>query len=86
MVGGEVYEIRPEESKMYKHDVEVYGGKANAVADEFMHWFAGLWHGKSLAIRAAFISISVSFGSFFVASGLSQLKADSTDDNNPGVV
>jgi hypothetical protein len=81
MVGGEVYQIRPEESKMYKHDLEVYGGKASVLADEFMRWFVGLWHGKSLAITIACISILVSCGFFFVAYRLSQLKADSGDDN-----
>jgi hypothetical protein len=84
MVGGEVYQIRPEESKMYKHDLEVYGGKANVLADEFMRWFIGLWHGKSLAVTVACISIFVSFGFFFVAYRLSHLKADSRDDNNSG--
>jgi hypothetical protein len=77
MVGGEVYQVSPEESKTYKHELEVYGGKANVLADEFMRWFAGLWHGKSLAITVACISIFTSVGIFFVTYRLSRLKDDS---------
>ena len=35
-----------ENSKMFIHDLELYGGKANVVANEFEHWFVGLWHGN----------------------------------------
>jgi hypothetical protein len=75
--GGEVYQVRPEESKMYLHDLEVYGGKANVLADEFTRWFVGLWHGKSLAITVACISLITAFGFFVVARRLPHLKTDS---------
>jgi hypothetical protein len=65
--GGDVYTIRPEDSKIYRHDLEVYGGKANVLMDEFMRWFAGLWHGKSLALTLAFITIFISLVFFVVA-------------------
>jgi hypothetical protein len=70
IVGGDVYQVSPEESKMYQHDLEVYGGKANVLADRFMRWFDGLWQGKSLAITVGCISIILSFGFFFVARRL----------------
>ena len=50
------------------HDLELYGGKANVLADEFISWFTGLWHGKSLALTVASITVLVSFV-FFVAAG-----------------
>ena len=56
-----------EDSKTYIHDLELYGGKANVLASEFMRWFGGLWHGKSLAFTVACITIFISFGFFFVA-------------------
>ena len=67
IVGGNAYLISPENSKKYIHDLELYGGKANVLADEFMNWFVGLWHGKSLAFTVAFITILISLGIFFVA-------------------
>jgi hypothetical protein len=70
IVGGYVYPIRPEDSKKYIHDLELYGGKANVLANEFIGWFVGLWHGKSLAFTVAFITIFISFGFFFFVKHL----------------
>ena len=81
--GESVYPIMPENTKMYKHDLELYGGKAAVLADEFRRWFVGLWHGKSLAFTVACITIFVSFGFFFVANHLpSALKSDARGKNN----
>jgi homoserine kinase len=55
------------ESKMYRHDLELYGGKANVLAAEFMNWFGGLWHGQPLAYTVGWITIFIAFGLFFVA-------------------
>jgi hypothetical protein len=83
--GGEVYQVRPEESKTYIHDLEVYGGKENVLADEFMRWFAGLWSGRSLATTVACISIFISFLCFFAAHRLPHdLKADAGEVAAPG--
>jgi hypothetical protein len=67
IVGGNAYLITPDNSKKYVHDLELYGGKANVLANELMSWFVGLWHGKSLAFTIACISIFISLGIFFVA-------------------
>ena len=67
VIDGQVYSVAPGDSKMYIHDLELYGGKLNVMADEMMRWFAGLWRGKSLAFTIAVISIFISFGFFFVA-------------------
>lgn len=77
MSGGSVYPITPENSKMYKHTLELYGGKAAVIADDFRRWFEGLWHGKSLAFTVAFLTIVISLGGFFIANHLpSHLKSD----------
>jgi hypothetical protein len=56
-----------EKSKKYRHDLELIGGKANVLADEFCTWFAGLWHGKSLASIVACTAVLISCGLFFAA-------------------
>jgi len=67
VVDGVVYPITPQNSKMYVHDLELYGGKAAVLADEFKRWFIDLWHGKSLAFTIAFISTILCIGVSFVA-------------------
>ncbi len=67
---GSVYPVRPEDSKKYLRDLELYGGKANVLATEFRLWFVGLWQGKSLAITIACLTLLISFGFFYVASHL----------------
>jgi len=81
-VGGYVYPTTPEDSKMYRHDLELYGGKANVLADELMRWFVGLWHGKNLALTVSCITIFISFWVFFVARHLrSDLQSDARGEN-----
>ena len=63
-----------ENSKMFVRDLELYGGKANVLVDEFRTWLVGLWHGKSLAYTVACITIVISFGIFFIANHLSPKK------------
>jgi hypothetical protein len=60
--GGSVYPIMPEDSRRYLRDLELYSGRAGVLADEFSRWFAGLWHGKSLAYTVACIAILISSG------------------------
>jgi len=70
VIGGNVYPIKPEDSKTYMHDLELYGGKANVLVNEFMRWFDGLWHGRSLAFTVACIAIFISLVLFIVAGHL----------------
>ena len=80
---GSVYTVRPEDSKKYLRDLELYGGKANVLMDEFKRWFIGLWHGESLAFTVACITIFISFGVFYAANHLpSSLKSDIRSENN----
>jgi hypothetical protein len=60
-----IYEF--EHSKLYRHNLELYGGKINVLASEFIHWFEGLWHGKSLALTITCITVIISLGFLFVA-------------------
>jgi hypothetical protein len=47
----------PRDTKKYIHDLELYGGTANVLADEFRSWFAGLWHGRNLAYTVAVLTV-----------------------------
>lgn len=82
VIGGFIYPNAGENSKKYVHDLELYGGKSAVLADDFMRWFAGLWHGKSLAFTVACITIFISLGVFFAANLPSRVKAEGYRENN----
>ena len=60
----------PMDTKVYLHDLEVYGGTANVLAAEFREWFAGLWHGRNLAGTVAVLTILAVLALRFVAARL----------------
>ena len=77
-----VYPLQPEDSKKYLRDLELYGGKANVLADEFRRWFVGLWHGKSLAFTVGGITIFIALSLFYAANHMpSGLKSDKGQEN-----
>ena len=83
VVGGNAYPVNPEDSKIYIHDLELYGGKANVVTEEFMRWFDGLWHGKTFAFTVAVIVILISLGFILAAKRLSSsLESDIRGEND----
>ena len=82
IIGGTVYPIMPENTKIYKHDLELYGGKAAVLADELRRWFIGLWHGKSFAFTVAVISVLISFAGFFTARHLPSWTESDTGAEN----
>jgi hypothetical protein len=59
-----------ENSKVYRRSLEMYGGKANLLAEEFTRWFGSLWHGKSLAFTVAVIAVVIAAIYHFLASPL----------------
>jgi hypothetical protein len=84
VVDGIRYPIMPETSKLYRHNLEVYGGKFAVIMDDFRRWFVGLWHGKSLALIIACTTIIISFGFFYTANYLTPpSKSDVHNKNNP---
>ena len=81
---GDVNLIMQANSKLYRHNLEVFGGKLNVMMDDFRTWFAGLWHGKSLAFIIACNAIIISFGFFYAANYLPQrLRSDVHHENDP---
>ena len=78
IVNGTVYSVEPEHSKKFIRNLELYGGKANVIADEIGRWFDGLWQGKSLATTIASMTMLISSGLFLFANRLpSDIKPDS---------
>ncbi|MGE5239280.1 MAG: hypothetical protein ACM3ON_10790 [Chloroflexota bacterium] len=72
-------------SKQYRHELEAYGGKMNVLASDFVLWFDGLWHGKSLAVTIACITIATCLVIVFLAYQLpSGSNPDHRDENNRG--
>lgn len=83
IIDGTAYPIAPEDSKVYRRDLEHFGGKAAIVVDDFSRWFIGLWHGKTLAFTVSFISIFTSLLFFFIANRLPFiLKSNADSENN----
>jgi hypothetical protein len=69
---GLIYPIMPGDSKLYRHNLEVYGGKFSVIMDDFRRWFIGLWQGKSLAVIIAGTAILISLALFSAAHHLGQ--------------
>jgi hypothetical protein len=53
--------------RMYKHNLELMGGKFAIYADQFNQWFAGLWHGRPLAYTVAVLAVAIALVCFWVA-------------------
>jgi len=77
------YEVQ--ETKKYLRDLEVYGGKANVLAVEFMQWFKSLWQGQSLAYTIGCITILISLGLFLAAYHWEcDLESEDRDEDKRG--
>ncbi len=55
-------------NRKYKHELAVYGGKANVVSAEFIDWFDRLWQGRNLAGTVAVVTVVATLGFRFVAT------------------
>jgi hypothetical protein len=67
MIDGKAYPIPLAGNKMYRRELQRFGGKAALLFDDFNRWFAGLWRGKSLAVTVVWITVFVSLGLFLLA-------------------
>ncbi|MEI7428831.1 MAG: hypothetical protein WCL27_00140 [Betaproteobacteria bacterium] len=64
IIDGKAYPLMVSDSKMYRHDLERFGGKAAIMADDLNRWFSGLWQGKQLAWTVAILTIMLALGFF----------------------
>ncbi len=67
IVDGKSYPVTTADSKLYRHDLERFGGKAAIFADDLARWLSGLWHGRRLALIVAVLTIAVAFAFFRAA-------------------
>ena len=58
----------PMADKKFIHELQVFGGKTNVLAVEFIQWFESLWHGERLAGTVAVLTVVVTLGFRFVAA------------------
>jgi hypothetical protein len=79
-IGGFMYPAEGGNTKRYVHDLQLYGGNAAVLADDFMRWFAGLWRGESLAYTVGFITAAISLGLFLIARSAPSDSAGSPPD------
>ncbi len=80
---GNIYPIMPGDSKMYRHNLEVMGGKLNVMVDDFSRWFGGLWQGKSLAVIIGCATIIICIGLFYAANYLPErLEFEGRSEND----
>jgi hypothetical protein len=54
-------------SKRYVRQLQQFGGRASVLFDELNRWFSGLWHGTSLAVTVAWLSVLAAAALFLVA-------------------
>ena len=64
---GNAYATMLHDSKRYRHDLELFGGKAAVLADDFNRWLASLWHGKRLSFLLAVLALGVALAFFRAA-------------------
>jgi hypothetical protein len=76
--GGTSYAVPASDSKMYRHELERFGGKAAVFADDLNRWFASLWHGRRLALLVALVALVLAAAFFRAASR----RTDTADRQN----
>jgi hypothetical protein len=62
----------PEDTKKYLRDLELYGGKVNVLATEFMRVWEALWHGRNLAYTVAVLSVVLALGFWLLATRMAR--------------
>src|SRR5512140_3489665 len=82
VANGTVYPLSTQDSKIYRREVERFGGKAALAFDDFNRWFEHLWQGKTLPKTVAWISILLALGICLFASALGpDAPSDGTDES-----
>ncbi len=58
----------PMNTKKYLRDLELYGGKVNVLATEFMGWWNDRWQGRNLATTVACLTFLAAGGFWLLAT------------------
>ena len=54
-------------SKMYTHQIQLFGGKMAVLFEDLSQWLGSLWHGPRLALTVAWLSLAAAIALFLVA-------------------
>ena len=73
----------PRAERKYHRELAMYGGKANVVAAEFIEWFDGLWHGRTLAFTVPVLTVATTLGYRFVTVRSGPVTATTTPERTP---
>jgi hypothetical protein len=73
---------RPEDSKQYLRQMQVYGGTANVLAAEAREWLEWLSHGRGLAVSVACLTVLAAAGAVV---GTTPLPARDESERAPKV-
>jgi len=84
IVNGTVYAIPQLTNKTYRHNLELYGGKAGVLFTEFGDWFEGLWRGRTLGYTVGAISVVMAAALFLLARLAGPLQAIQGDSPGEG--
>jgi hypothetical protein len=71
-----------ENSKMYRHNLELFGGKFSIIVDDFFRWFDRLWHGRALASTVISITLFIFLIFTVAAYNLSPELNSVSEENN----
>ena len=64
-LNAEVEQMR--ESKMYTHQIQLFGGKLAVLFEDISRWLGSLWHGSRLALTVAWLSLATALALFLIA-------------------
>lgn len=68
-------------AKMYRHDIQLMGGRTALYATRFNEWFAERWHGRQLAYTMAVIAGTMAAGCFLFGLWISSPPPDDPNDS-----
>ncbi len=64
-----------QDTKIDQFRMELYGGKANILANDLQSWFDSLWQGRHLAFSLAILATVIGLGCILLAEQLPRIPA-----------
>ncbi|HTP42366.1 MAG TPA: hypothetical protein VML36_08065 [Nitrospiria bacterium] len=83
IVNGLAYPVDPAGTGRYRHDLELYGGKWNVLADRLMRRLEDFWRGKTLAVAVAGLTVVLAAG-WSILTWFPAAERTSDDEHDAG--
>jgi len=71
----------PQEQKMYEQQLQMLGGKATVVTNDFRNWLGGIWHGRALAGTLSVLTFASIIGFRYIALHPDFVIEESVDES-----